>query len=99
VPSDKGLFLSLDTGGLVARVRLGGRNLGEKSLPPLEWKVPDELAGKFLPLEVTVVTSIRPVFGPESAPGVKLRERLWTSTQVNAAKSGLCSAKWVENPR
>ncbi len=99
VPSDKGLFLSLDTGGLAARVRLGGRYLGEKSLPPLEWKVPDELAGKFLPLEVTVVTSIRPVFGPESAPGVKLRERLWTSTQVNAAKSGLCSAKWVENPR
>ena len=96
VPSGSGMLLSLDTGGLAARVRLGDVDLGERSLPPWEWAVPDDLAGKRLALEVSLTTSVRPVFGPESVPGVKLRERLWTKTQLNAERSGLRSAKWVK---
>lgn len=96
VPSGNGNFLSLDTGGLVARVVLGGRDLGEKSLPPWEWAVPDDMAGKRLALEVTLMTSIRPAFGPDNAPGVKLRGRLWTKTRLNEGRSGLCTAKWMK---
>ena len=92
IPSCGGIVLNLDTGGLVARVRLGGVDLGEKALPPWEWSVPNNLAGSRQPLEIMVATSIRPVFGREDVPGTKLRERLWTKTQLNAAKSGLRSA-------
>ena len=79
-------------------VRLGGVDLGEKGIPPREWLIPDELKGKKLPLEVTLTTSIRPVFGPDNVPGTKLSQRLWSKTQLNAARSGLCSASWLVAP-
>ena len=82
VPNETGVVLALDTGGLLAHVRLGGRDLGEKALPPWEWAVPQDLLGKDLLLEVSVVTSIRPVFGQEDAHGVELRERLWTKKRI-----------------
>ena len=91
----KGLHLGLDTGGLVARVRLGGVDLGEKSLPPWEWAIPEGLSGKRLPLEVTLTTSIRPIFGRVNVPGTKLRATLWAADQLNAAKSGLRAAVWL----
>ena len=97
VPKDKGVILALDTGGLPACVRLGGRDLGEKVLPPLEWNVPPELAGRELPLEVEVATSIRPIFGRDDVPDVSFyKPPYWQNllTQVNAARSGLRSAKW-----
>ena len=99
VPDESGIALALDTGGLPARVRLGGVDLGERSLPPWEWNVPDCMAGKAAQLEVDVTTSIRPVFGPESAPGVRLREKLWCKTELNASRSGLCSAQWLKGRR
>ena len=91
----KGLHLGLDTGGLVARVRLGGVDHGEKSLPPWEWAIPEGLSGKRLPLEVTLTTSIRPIFGRVNVPGTKLRATLWAADQLNAAKSGLRAAVWL----
>ena len=97
VPNDAGVVLALDAGGLPARVMLGGRDLGEKALPPMEWDVPPDMLGKDLLLEVEVVTSVRPVFGRDDAPGVKLAARLWGRTQVNAFQSGLVSAKWSLN--
>ena len=96
VPKESSVALALDTGGLPARVRLGGVDLGERSLPPWEWNVPDGMAGKAAQLEVDVTTSIRPVFGPESAPGVRLREKLWCKTELNASRSGLCSVRWLK---
>jgi len=96
VPSANSLYLGIDPGGLVVRVRLGGVDLGEKGIPPREWPIPDELKGKKLPLEVTLTTSIRPVFGPDNVPGTKLGQRLWSKTQLNAARSGLCAASWLE---
>jgi hypothetical protein len=97
VPQEAGMFLALDTGGLPARVSIGGRDLGEKALPPLEWNIPPELAGRKLPLEVEVATSIRPIFGRDDVPDVSFyKPPYWQSllTQVNAARSGLISAKW-----
>ena len=99
VPAGKGLYLELDTGGLAARVRLGGVDLGEKALPPFEWKIPDSLAGSGQLLEISVTTSVRPVFGRDDAPGVRLGQRLWTHTQRNAVRSGLLSLRWLrESP-
>ena len=95
VPAGKGLYLELDTGGLAARVRLGGVDLGEKALPPFEWKIPDSLAGSGQLLEISVTTSVRPVFGRDDAPGVRLGQRLWTHTQRNAVRSGLLSLRWL----
>lgn len=95
VPGGKGIFLGLDTAGLVARVTLGGVDLGEKSLPPWEWQVPDSLTGRRQTLEVTVITSVRPVFGRDDVPGVRLGQKLRTHTQRNAVRSGLLSARWL----
>ena len=64
-------------------------------MPPWEWTVPDGMAGKDVRLEVDVTTSIRPVFGSESASGVRLRQKPWDKTQLNSSRSGLCSAKWL----
>ena len=97
VPKDAGVVLALDAGGLPARVRLGGRDLGEKALPPLEWDVPSDMAGKGILLEVEVATSVRPVFGRDDAPGSKLYRPLFGQTQVNAARSGLVAAKWLHD--
>ena len=93
VPSEA--ILELDTGGLVASVRLGGVDLGEKALLPFEWIVPKELSGRRLSLEVELITSVRPVFGDEKSPDAAPRG-LWASTQRNAATSGLKSAKWLK---
>ena len=98
VPSVERLFLGIDPGGLVVNVRLGGVDLGEKGIPPREWPIPDGLKGRKLPLEVTLTTSIRPVFGPDDVPGTKLGQRLWTKTQLNAARSGLRAAQWLVAP-
>ena len=102
--------LKLDTKGLVARVRMDGRDLGEKSIGPFEWLVPEDLVGKRVLLEVTIVTSIRPVFG--RAPmtygrdglisggrccveGIGLSQRLWCPTILNGENGGLVSASFV----
>jgi hypothetical protein len=97
VPDGKGILLGLDTAGLAARVTLGGVDLGEKSLPPWEWSVPDGKTGRRQTLEVTVMTSVRPVFGRDDVPGVRLAQKLRTHTQRNAGRSGLLSACWLRD--
>ena len=105
----EGEMLALDTAGLVARVRLGGRDLGERGIPPFEWKVPEELVGRKAKLEVTLATSIRPSFG--RAPiyidelgrsigngvlsGIRV-DQPGTST-LNCGNEGLIAAEWT-NP-
>lgn len=98
VPFGKGVLLGLDTGGLAARVRLGGVDIGERSLPPWEWAIPDDLVGRRLPLEVTLMTSVRPVFGRDDAPDVRHGQLLWTHTQRNADRSGLSAVRWLRKP-
>lgn len=70
--------LSVDSGGAVARVRFGGRDLGARGWAPFEWEIPADLCERDLPLEIDIVTSVRPIFGNEHAPGAKLAHRLWT---------------------
>ena len=74
--------LSVDSGGAVARVRFGGRDLGAKGWAPFVWEIPEDLVGRKLPLEIDVVTSIRPIFGSETNPDAKLNHGLWVKPSL-----------------
>lgn len=89
--------LVLDAGGAVARVRFGGRDLGAKGWMPYEWTIPPDLAGRRLPLEISVINSIRPVFGSDKAPdAAKLDHPLWIPSAFrDPSPAGLRSAKAV----
>ena len=74
--------LSVDSGGAVTRVRLDGRDLGAKGWAPFEWGIPDDLVGRPLPLEIDVVTSIRPIFGSVKSPDAKLDHAPWVRPEL-----------------
>ena len=70
IPTDV-TTLVLETGRAAASVTLGGRDLGTVLVPPFRFAIPAELRARRLPLAVTVVTSVRPMFGPsaDAVPG------------------------------
>ena len=85
--------LEVDSGEAVARVRFGGRDLGARGWAPFVWEIPAELVGRELPLEIEVVTSIRPIFGNEMVPDANLDHVLWErSVLANPWPVGLRSA-------
>lgn len=85
--------LEVDSGDAVVRVRLGERDLGACGWAPFAWEIPADLAGKELPLEIEVVTSVRPIFGDPDAPDAKLDHSLWIGTTlVNPPPAGLRGA-------
>jgi len=86
--------LTLDTGGAVARVRFGGRDLGARGWAPFTWEIPSDLVGRPLPLEVEVKTSMRPIFGSEKSPDAKLDHALWVpSAGADPSPVGLRTAE------
>ena len=88
----KGEQLKADTGGAVARVRFGGRDLGARGWAPFEWEIPEDLAGKTLPLEIEIKTSVRPIFGSEKCPDAKLDHSLWVApAEFDPSPTGLRS--------
>ena len=98
----EGPLLHLETGGLVTRVKLGGHDLGLKGVGPFEWRVPRDLLGRSVRLEIALTTSVRPAFGrapsfrgsPTLVPGVLLKDRLWCPTIWNGGQEGLLFADW-----
>ena len=85
--------LEVDSGDAVVRVCLGGRDLGARGWAPFAWEIPANLAGRELPLEIEVVTSVRPIFGDPDAPDAKLDHSLWIGTTlVNPPPAGLRGA-------
>ena len=88
--------LAVDPGGAVTRVKLGGRDLGARGWAPFEWEIPSDLSGRKLPLEITLKTSIRPIFGDETAPDAKLDHSLWTASQTTRHTLGLRAASAVK---
>ena len=74
VPYGDHVRLSLDTGGHFARVKIGGRDLGAVGWGDFSWEVPVDLRGQKAELEITVYTSLLPLFGsPEPPRGMTYR--------------------------
>ena len=93
-PSTVGMRLRLATGGRVTRVRFGGRELGVRAWAPFEWNIPDDLVGKTGRLEISVSTSVQPMFG-DVADG-KWDMRFWNAVNGPEGPCGLLSAHWVK---
>ena len=86
----RGERLVVDGGGAVVRVRYGGRDLGARGWEPFAWEIPPDLAGRRLPLEIDVITSVRPIFGSDKSPDACLNHSLWVeSTLADPSPVGL----------
>ena len=79
---EHGESLSVDGGGAVVRVRYGGRDLGVRGWAPFVWDIPQDLVGRRLPLEIDVITSVRPIFGSDKSPDACLNHSLWTESAL-----------------
>lgn len=77
-----GESLSVDGGGAVVRVRYGGRDLGARGWAPFVWDIPQDLVGRRLPLEIDVITSVRPIFGSDKSPDACLNHSLWIESAL-----------------
>ena len=96
VPAGEGpLWLRMNPGACVTNVKLGGQDLGTLSWMPYEWAVPEELRGKTVTLEITLWTSIQPMFGDYQRPGTVL-EKFWIPPRMTDWCAGLFEfPKWV----
>ena len=65
VPKDA-RYIVLGTGHAAASVRLAGHDLGTRLFSPWRFEIPADLRGKTETLEITITTSVRPMFGIES---------------------------------
>ena len=101
VPTDAEA-LELGTGHAAAAVRLGGRDLGTRLFAPWRYPVPPEVRGTRQTLEITVTTSIRPIFGAESdaVPGaLSSTKPYWIPQLPGETEVGLVFARWRETAR
>ncbi|MDO4857697.1 MAG: hypothetical protein Q4A17_07115 [Thermoguttaceae bacterium] len=96
VPVGEGpLWLRMNPGACVTNVKLGGLDLGTLAWMPYEWAVPEELRGKTVTLEITLWTSIQPMFGDYQRPGTVL-EKFWIPPRATDWCAGLFEfPKWV----
>ena len=93
VAAPAGARLKLATGGRVTSVRFAGRELGVRAWAPFEWEIPEDLAGRKGLLEISVSTSVMPMFGDVAAG--KWDMKFWTATSGPDGPCGLLSAEWV----
>ena len=92
VPSVAGdVQLQADTGGLYTAVKLGDEMLGERAWAPFAWKVPTKLQGKRTKLQITVWTSVAPMFGDARNPQACWNEKFWVPPPQHQADVGLLS--------
>ena len=92
-PSAPNARLRIDTGGRVARVAFAGIELGVRAWEPFEWELPAAFAGKRGLLEISVSTSVMPMFGDVSAG--KWDSKFWNDVNGPDGPCGLLSAEWV----
>ena len=93
VPSARRIKLRLATGGCVAQVRFAGRDLGVRAWPPFEWDFPLGLAGCKGRLEISVSTSVQPMFGDANAG--KWDVKFWYPVNGPDGPCGLLDAAWL----
>ena len=96
IPKDA-KYLILGTGHAAASARLGGRDLGTRLFYPWRFEIPAALRGKTSNLEITVTTSVRPMFGAESDDvqgALPSGKPDWVKTLAPEAEVGLVFAYW-----
>lgn len=91
--------LAIDSGDAVVSVKLAGRDLGLRAWAPFEWDIPSDLAGRLAKLEISVTTSVRPIFGFEDDPDACLGHAQWArSIFTSPPPAGLKSCKAIYEP-
>ena len=93
VPDAARMRLRLSTGGRLTQVRLDGKDLGVRAWAPFEWEIPAECAGKKGKLEISVSTSVQPMFGDPSAGTWDMR--FWFAVSGPDGPCGLLAADWL----
>ena len=91
-------YLTLGTGHAAVSVRIGGRDLGTRLFYPWRFEIPEKLRGKTSTLEITVTTSIRPMFGAESDEvqgALPSGKPDWVKTLAPEHEVGLVFAYWA----
>ena len=94
VPNAARTRLRLSTGGRLTQVKLAGKDLGVRAWAPFEWDVPAGLAGKKAKLEISISTSVQPMFG-DPADGT-WDMRFWNAISGPDGPCGLLAADWLE---
>jgi len=94
VPNTARMRLRLATGGRLTQVKLAGKDLGVRAWAPFEWDVPADLAGKKVKLEISISTSVQPMFG-DPANGT-WDMRFWNAVSGPDGPCGLLAADWLE---
>ena len=97
VPAGSGWRLRAETGGAVASVRLCGVELGARAWEPFEWDIPESLSGKGGELEITIVSTAKPMFGPHEVKDKTWDTNSWDAISTPGADCGLFSAEWVKD--
>ena len=97
VPAGSGWRLRAETDGAVASVRLCGVELGARAWEPFEWDIPESLSGKGGELEITIVSTAKPMFGPHEVKDKTWDTDSWDSIRTPGADCGLFSAEWVKD--
>ena len=92
-PEGREVGLRLVTGNRVARVRFAGRDLGVRAWPPFEWIIPSDLVGIEGLLEISITTSVQPMFGDSTAG--KWDTKFWLAVNGPDGPAGLLAADWL----
>lgn len=100
VPDQKKLRLRVDTGGLFTSVSLMGRNLEPRAWAPFEWDVPGECRGKNVELQISVWTSVAPMFGAYDDPASAWSKKFWVKPSEPRPQVGLLrQPQWLIRER
>jgi hypothetical protein len=92
-PEGKEVRLRLETGNRVARVKFAGCDLGVRAWPPFEWTIPSDLVGIEGLLEISITTSVQPMFGDSTAG--KWDTKFWLAVNGPDGPAGLLAAEWL----
>jgi hypothetical protein len=75
VKTDKEEFISVDSNGLVTELFINNESVGRKAWAPYVWELPEKYRGKTINIEISIWTSVGPLFG--DFPRVKGAEGSW----------------------
>ena len=87
--------LRLSTGGRVVQVKFAGRDLGVRAWVPFEWELPSDCMGRKGVLEISISTSVMPMYGDYLAGKWDRGNNHYNSVVGLDGPCGLLDAAWV----